>query len=230
MHVGAAYDWQEVQLTRAHAVQGQVKRVVRMDVWKIVGDCDFTQPTTTKTIVVEAFQFLQADDANHAAFLANGPRAKFAGPRFLQGFLNGHLRAQYFRDLAHRMNHLPLNSLLARLCRRQVDAILVRQDLIDRLLLESPGNEKTHQVGNHEWHDHCIVSCNFEDHHHGGHRRAHDPGKCRAHPHQCVSAGRADVIRQKVIGYVSDNPTKHGPKKQAWSEDSTRVTGGVAGN
>src|SRR6266576_2184209 len=144
MHVGAAYYRQELQLTRAHAVQGQVKRVVRMDVWKIVGDCEFTQPTTTKTIVVETFQFLHADDPDHAAFLANGPRAKFAGPRFLQGFLNGHLRVQYFRGIEHGVNHLPLHSLLARLRRRQVDAILLRQNLVDGLLLESRGNEKTH--------------------------------------------------------------------------------------
>jgi len=42
--------------------------------------------------------------------------------------------------------------------------------------------------------------------------------------------GRADVIWQKVIGYVSENPTEHGSEKQARCEDSTGVTGGVTGD
>src|SRR5713101_1881982 len=63
MYVGAADNRQEVNLTRSHAIQGHVKRVVRMDVRKIVGFHEFTQPLVCQTIAVRPFQALQADDA-----------------------------------------------------------------------------------------------------------------------------------------------------------------------
>ena len=143
MHVGAAYDRQEVQLASAHAVQGHVERVVWMDMRKIARVDNLTQPLATKTIVVATLQVLQVTDTNHPTFIADGPCTEFTGLRFLQGLQNGRLRAQYFRGVAHGMNDLALPSLLPRFRPRQVDAILMRQDLVDGLLLESRGNEKT---------------------------------------------------------------------------------------
>jgi len=81
----------------------------------------------------------------------------------------GHPRAQYFRGIAHRMSHLALPFLLRDPAIGRWMPSVVRQDLIDRLLLESRGNEKTHQVGNHQRHDDCIISRDFEDHHYGRH-------------------------------------------------------------
>src|SRR6266403_3631301 len=230
MDVGAAYHRQEVKPTRTHAVQRQVQRLVAMDVRKFFLADNLRQPLLCQAIAIRALERLQTHDANYSSFIAHRPRVKGARPGFFNSLLNGRLRAQCFCDLAHRMNDLALPQLLTRLRRRQMDTILVRQNLVNRLLLESRGNEKTHQVGNHQRHDDGIVSRDFEDHHYGRHGRAHDPGKCRAHPNERVSAGRADVIWQKVIGYVSDNPTEHGSEKQARSEDSTGVTGGVTGD
>src|ERR1700736_2141546 len=141
MYVGAAYDRKEVQLARAHAIQGQMQRVVGMNMWKFAGADDLTQPLAAKTIAVCPLQALQTDDADHAAFIAHRPRAKFVRPRFLEHLLNRDLGVQYFRGIAHRMSHLPLRFLLARLSPRQVNAILMRQDLVNGLLLESRGNE-----------------------------------------------------------------------------------------
>src|SRR6267378_2965329 len=107
-----------------------------MDVWKMAGVCEFTQPLVCQTIAVRPLQGLQADDADHAALIDDGPCLKFAGLRFLQSLLKGHRRAQYFRGIAHRMSHLALPFLLARSSHRQVDAVLGRKALIDRLFLK----------------------------------------------------------------------------------------------
>src|SRR5207237_7080821 len=83
MHVGAAYDRQEVQLASAHAVQGHVERVVWMDMRKIARVDNLTQPLATKTIVVATLQVLQVNDTNHPTFIADGPCTEFTGLRFL---------------------------------------------------------------------------------------------------------------------------------------------------
>src|SRR5437763_2156718 len=77
MHVGAAYDRQDVQLTRAHAVQGHMERVVGMDMRELAGIEDLTQPPVSKTVVVAALQVLQPDDANDSTLLTDGPGLEF---------------------------------------------------------------------------------------------------------------------------------------------------------
>src|SRR5260370_37488087 len=111
--------------------------MVSMDMGKFAVANDFSQPLAAKTSVVITLQVLQANDSKHAAVIAHGPGVKFAGRRFLQGLLNGHLSVQYLRGLAHRMNHLPLPFLPPRFNAGQWDAILLVQYFVDRLLLES---------------------------------------------------------------------------------------------
>jgi len=66
MDVGAADNQQEVNLTRAHATQRQVQRVVPMNVWKFALIDDLAQSLLCQAIAVRALQTFQADRANRA--------------------------------------------------------------------------------------------------------------------------------------------------------------------
>src|SRR5204862_5325604 len=87
-----------------------VERVVGMDVRKFACVEDLAKPSASKTVVVGALQVLQADDANHSALAADGPGLEFAGVESLQCFLDGHLGAQCFCGIAHRLRHQALPS------------------------------------------------------------------------------------------------------------------------
>src|SRR5260370_33560799 len=106
--------------------------MVSMDMGKFAVANDFSQPLAAKTSVVITLQVLQANDSKHAAVIAHGPGVKFAGRGFLQGLLNGHLAVQYFRGLAHRMNHWALPFPPPRFNPGQVDAISLRQSFVAR--------------------------------------------------------------------------------------------------
>src|SRR5207247_8829939 len=102
MHVDAAYDRQDVQLARAHAVQGHVERVVGMDMREFAGIEYLTQPFGSQAVVVATLQVLQANDPYDSALIAHRPGLKFAGAEFLQRYLDGHPRAQSSCSIAHR--------------------------------------------------------------------------------------------------------------------------------
>jgi len=128
-----------------------------MDVWKMAGVCEFTQPLVCQTSL-----FARCSVCGLMTPITRAHRrwasVKFAGLRFLQGLLNGHVRAN---TLWHRASHEPLGAALpaARLA-SAVDASWCART-VDRLLLESRGNEKS-PVGNHQRHDDRIISRNLE--------------------------------------------------------------------
>ena len=73
-------------MARPHAIERQVERMVRVDMRKISPIHKFTQPFARIPITVSLSQLLKTEDADHAAVIADGPRVKFAGFRFLQSF------------------------------------------------------------------------------------------------------------------------------------------------
>ena len=75
-------------MARAHPIERQVERMVRMDVRKISSIHKFTQSFARIAITVSLSQLLKTDDADHAAVIADGPRVKCAGFRFFQSFLD----------------------------------------------------------------------------------------------------------------------------------------------
>src|ERR1700686_4381100 len=124
-------------MARAHAVERQVERMVRVDMRKISPIHKFTQSFSRIASSVCLSQPLKTKDADHAAVIADGPRVKFAGFRFFQSFLDRQFPTPYFASIPHCLNHSALSSLLTRLRRGQMNAVLVRQNFVDRLLLKS---------------------------------------------------------------------------------------------
>src|SRR6266403_3989584 len=129
-------------MARAHAVERQVERMVSVDMRKISPIHKFTQSFAHIAISVSLSQLLKTEDADHAAVIADGPRVKFAGFRFFQSFPDRKLRTPNFAGIPHCLNHCALSSLLTRLRRGQMNAVLVRQNFVGRLLLKSCGDEK----------------------------------------------------------------------------------------
>src|ERR1700687_858461 len=132
-------------MARAHPIQRYVERLVLMYMRKVRPTLEFTQPFSCTAIGSRLSQPLKADDADHSSRIADGPGMKFAGARLFQGFLNRQLRTPRFAGIPHRLSHPALSSAL-RFRRRQMNAVLVRQHFVDRLLLKSCGDEKAHQV------------------------------------------------------------------------------------
>src|SRR6266850_386437 len=201
--------------------------MVFMDMRKIAGVHELLQPLVRRTFGHRLFQALQADDADYAAFITDGPRAKFTPLYFLHGSLNRHLGVQNFFRVAHCLSYRAQPFLMARFGSRQVDTVLVRQDFINRLLLESRGNEKTQQVGNHQRHNDGVISRNFENHHYRCHWRADDARKSRTHSNQCISSRRGNVARQKMLSYPADSPSQHGSHEQARPENAAGIPGSI---
>src|SRR6266850_1973477 len=200
-------------MARPHAIERQVERMVRMDVRKISPTHKFTQPFARIPISVSLSQPLKTDDADHAPVIADGPRVKFAGFRLFQSLLNRQLPTPYFGSISHRLNHRALPSLLTRLRRGQMNAVLVRQDFVDRLLLKSCGDEKAYQTGNHQRDDDRIIPGDLKNHDHGSHRCADDPREGCTHPYQRIGSRRGSVSWQKMLRHRADNSAQHGPKK-----------------
>ena len=71
-------------MARAHAIERQVERMVRVDMRKISPIHKFTQSFARIAISVSLSQLLKTEDADHTAVIADGPRVKFAGFRFFQ--------------------------------------------------------------------------------------------------------------------------------------------------
>src|SRR5260370_22840728 len=114
-----------------------MERMVRVDVRKISPIHKFTQSLARIASTGGLSQLLKTDDADHAAVIAYGPRVKFAGLQFFQSLLDRKLRTQNFAGIPHRLNHRALSSLLTRLRRGQMNAVLVRQNFLHRLLPKS---------------------------------------------------------------------------------------------
>src|SRR5258708_39279701 len=143
-----------------------MERMVRVDVRKISHVHTTPQSLANSAITGGLSQPLKTDDADHAAVIAYGPRVKFAGLQFFQSLLDRKLRTQDFAGIPHRLNHCALSSLLTRLRRGQMNAVLVRQTFVDRLLLKSCGDEKAHQAGNHQRDNYRIIPSDLKNHDH----------------------------------------------------------------
>ena len=69
-----------------------------------------------------------------------------------------------------------------------MDAILHRERLVDRLMLQEGGDEEADQIGDHQGDDDSVVLGHLEDDEHRCHGRAYHASEDRSHPHQRVGS------------------------------------------
>ena len=118
------------------------------------------------------------------------------------------------REVLHDLGHCALAGLVKRAVAGQMNAILIRQRLIDRLLLKVPGDEQAGQVGDHQGNNDGIIPRHLKDHQDRGHGSAHDACKDRSHAHQSVGAGVAVYPGKKWWATVPTAPPSMAPRKR----------------
>lgn len=73
VHVSAANYWQEFEASRAHALKGQVKRLVRVEVREGVRIYKATQPFVSSAFSPRSLKPCQADNTYHSSLIGHRP-------------------------------------------------------------------------------------------------------------------------------------------------------------
>ena len=127
------------------------------------------------------------------------------------------------------MCHLTSSPLMTSGGAWQVNSVLIGQHVVDRLSLQTRGNEETDKIRNHEGDNDGIVLRRFKDHQNRSHRGPNDASKKSSHAHQSVSACRGSVLRQEVVCDAPDCSTQHRSDEKAGAKNTSRITRSVAG-
>src|SRR5712671_4903403 len=173
-------------------------------------------------------QGAHGDDADYPSVVVDRPGAKLAGADLLERLLRAHGGFQKHGGRAHGVNDQVLSVLGTRFGGGQVNAVLIREDFVDGLRLQTRRDEQAHEVGNHQRNDHGIIAGDLENHQDGGHGRAHDAREGCAHSDQSVHAGRGDVAGQQIVRDGAYDAPEHGAQEQAGSENAAGISGRVA--
>src|SRR5664279_5372617 len=156
MHIRAIHDRQDVNLVGPHPFQRQVKALIGVNMRKI--EYVDNLPKLQVGILREfPFQRCTVDYSDYAAAIQHEPGLESAQVGTLQCFPNRNLAWQRLCQSAHDSDYLTLTLTLAGLRRWQVYAVLYCKGLVDGLQLKSRGNEKAHQISNHQRDDNRVV-------------------------------------------------------------------------
>ena len=89
------------------------------------------------TFCLLSFERREVDNTNYTSSISHQPRSEFTRMDPLQGLLNRELAGQRLGRGVHDSSYLPPSMPLARLRRREVNAILYCQGFVDGLPLQS---------------------------------------------------------------------------------------------
>src|SRR5437016_1293885 len=175
------------------------------------------------------FELSLVQHPDDALVIAYRPAAVLTGECQLQSVAYRNRGRKCFGNRSHEMPHLAPSSLLARGGARQVNSILTGQHIVDRFMLQTRGDEETHEIRNHEGDNYGVVLRRFKDHQYRSHRGPDDAGKKSSHANQGICSCRGGVLWQQVVCNSPDSAAQHCSDEKAGPEDSTCITGSVAG-
>ena len=203
-----------------------------MDVGPAVASHQRGQRLLGVTLRPGFFQRLARDQPGQTFPLPH--REALARPLFHQipGRGNGAVVRKAFDFAVHHFPHPPAAHHYPVLGRRQVDAVLVQQGVIDGRALVAARDGEADHVGDHQRHHDFVVLGELEDHEDRSHGCADDAGKQRTHPHQGVGARVAGGAGEpaEVLYQGADGSAQHGADEQAGREDAPGVAGSVGDN
>ncbi len=228
VNIGATDDGQHFQMFCAHAFECEWQRLIGVNMRESAGLHDVADEASGWTFSQGVLQRAGIEDTNDTAVIEDGPGKGSTLAIKFRGLLKGEMRGQGLLDGPHGLEDLALAFDGTRMRARQVNAILVGEDLVNRFLLEARRNEITDETGDHQWDDNGVVASGFKDHDDGGHGSTNDTGESRTHADEGISAGRGNVAGEKLICKRSDDATQHGAKKEAGAKDAARIAGSIA--
>ena len=222
-------DRQDIKMVFAHAFERQMQGMIRVDVRNMEGFHKACHWLLFSSIDKGALKSFSVQDSKKVSLVDDWPDAETDWSESAStASSTRHLRGEYLRRVPHDLSHCALAEFVASAVAGQMNAILMGQCLVDRLLLKSGRDEEAGQVCNHQRHDDSVIPRHFKDHQYRCHGGAHDTREERAHADQRVSARGCGVSRQQAMGYGADGPSQHCAEKQTRAEDSTSVSGGIA--
>ena len=208
----AAHHRNRIHRSASHPLQRERQRMIGMHVWETLRPSPIQLAASAAAAPLRCSISRSGDHAIQMPRIAHRPGV---APHFLQapvGVARSSIRRQQFRRALHHLPHANARQFFARFPGRQKHAFLQGQRFINRLRLQLAGNDEADQIRNHQRHDDRIIARHFEDHDHGGQRRANDAGERRAHADQRVRARIRGHVRKQSVRHAA-RPTRRSSRR-----------------
>src|SRR6202007_2375866 len=125
---------------------------------------EFLQSNLSSMLLSGLLKSSPAHYANQPSFVTHWPTAELTFDCKFECFFDAHSSLQNVHRRAHQLRYLASAPLPTGSSTRQVNAILDCECLVDRLRLQTRGDEKADKVGNHQRHNDRIILRRLENH------------------------------------------------------------------